>query len=105
MDEEFFQLLKVLHVSDPFRTTALHYFESHDAKSLAAKLSSIQSFKGIASPLKQTREGWIPDLTRRYFTEDFPYGLKYIWKRAHEKGISCPHIDKVYAWGMSRINI
>lgn len=105
MDEEFFQLLKVLPVSDHFLPTALHYYESHDAKSLAAKLSSIQSFKGIASPMKQTEEGWMPDFTSRYFTEDFPYGLKYIWKLAHEKGISCPHIDKVYAWGMSKINI
>lgn len=105
MDEEFFQLLKVLPVSDHFLPTALHYYESHDAKSLAAKLSSIQSFKGITSPMKQTEEGWLPDFTSRYFTEDFPYGLKYIWKLAHEKGISCPHIDKVYAWGMSKINI
>lgn len=105
MDEEFFQLLKVLPVSDHFLPTALHYYESHDAKSLAAKLSSIQSFKGITSPMKQTEEGWLPDFTSRYFTEDFPYGLKYIWKLAHEKGVSCPHIDKVYAWGMSKINI
>ena len=36
--------------------------------------------------------------------EDFPYGLKYIWQLAHEKGISCPNIDKVYEWGMSKIN-
>ena len=104
MDTEFFQLLKVLPVSEGFLPTALNYYESHDAESLAQKLSSIQGFKGITSPMKETEGGWVADFESRYFTEDFPYGLKYIWKLAHEKGISCPNIDMVYEWGMSKIN-
>ncbi len=103
MDEEFFRLLKVLPVSADFLPTALTYYESHDAASLAAKLRSIQGFKGIQSPMVKTPEGWVPDFGSRYFTEDFPYGLKYIWQLAHERGIHCPHIDKVYAWGMSKL--
>ena len=104
MDAEFFQLLKVLPVSESFLPTALNYYESHDAESLAKKLSSIQSFKGITSPMKEIKGGWVADFESRYFTEDFPYGLKYIWQLAHEKGISCPNIDMVYEWGMSKIN-
>lgn len=57
MDEEFFRLLKVLPVSEGFLPTALDYYESYDAKSLATKLSSIQGFKGIASPVIQIRGG------------------------------------------------
>lgn len=87
MDEEFFRLLKVLPVSEGFLPTALDYYESYDAKSLAAKLSSIQGFKGIASPVIQTHGGYLPDFESRYFTEDFPYGLKYIWQLAHENNI------------------
>ena len=105
MDKEFFQLLNVLPVAENYLPTALDYYESSDAQSLAAKLSSIQGFKGITSPMKQTENGWKPDFASRYFTEDFPYGLKYIWKLAHENGINCPYIDKVYEWGMSKINI
>lgn len=104
MDEEFFRLLKELPVSDDYLPTVLDYYESHNAKSLAKKLSSIQSFKGITSPMIETKNGWVADFSSRYFTEDFPYGLKYIWQLAHEKGISCPNIDKVYEWGMSKIN-
>lgn len=104
MDAEFFQLLKILPVSEDFLPTALSYYESHDAESLSKKLSSIQGFKGITSPMKEIEGGWIADFESRYFTEDFPYGLKYIWQLAHEKGISCPNIDKVYEWGMSKIN-
>lgn len=103
MDAEFFELLKVLPVSDGFLPTALNYYESHDAESLAKKLSSIQGFKGITSPMKEINGGWVADFESRYFTEDFPYGLKYIWQLAHENGISCPNIDQVYEWGMSKI--
>ena len=104
MDLEFFRLLKVLPVSDGFLPTILNYYESHDARSLTRKLSSIQGLKGITSPMKETDGGWVADFESRYFTEDFPYGLKYIWQLAHEKGILCPNIDMVYAWGMSKVN-
>lgn len=104
MDEEFFRLLNVLPVSDGFLPTALDYYDSHDAKSLAEKLSSIQGFKGIITPMVQVCEGYVPDYYSRYFTEDFPYGLRYIWQLAHEKDIPCPHIDMVYEWGMSKLS-
>lgn len=103
MDAELFALLKVLPVSSTYLPTILDYYESTDAKSLARKLSSISGFKGIVSPMKQVDGGWVPDFSSRYFTEDFPYGLRQVWLLAHEKGIPCPYIDKVYAWGMSKV--
>ncbi|MBO5872089.1 MAG: NAD/NADP octopine/nopaline dehydrogenase family protein [Bacteroidaceae bacterium] len=103
MDEEFFRLLEVLPVKPNYLPRILEYYESHDAHSLAQKLSSIQGFKGITSPMKQTAQGWIPDFASRYFTEDFPYGLHFIWQLAKEKGIATPKIDMVYQWGMSKI--
>lgn len=103
MDKEFFALLGKLPVAKDYLPTALDYYESHDAKSLAAKLASIKGFKGITSPMKQVNGGWIADFGSRYFTEDFPFGLKYIWQLAHENGIPCPTIDIIYEWGMSKI--
>lgn len=103
MDEEFFRLLEVLPVKPNYLPRILEYYESHDARSLAQKLSSIQGFKGITSPMKQTAQGWIPNFASRYFTEDFPYGLHFIWQLAKEKGIPTPKIDMVYQWGMSKI--
>ena len=103
MDEEFFQRLKALPVSDGYLPPILEYYESFDAESLARKLSSIKGFKGITSPMIRTEAGWIPDYSSRYFTEDFPFGLKYIWQLAHRHGIPCPNIDIVYNWGISKI--
>ena len=103
MDEEFYRLLDILPVSKGYLPRILDYYESTDAESLARKLSSIQGFKGITSPMVQCEGGWKPDFSSRYFTEDFPYGLHYIWKLAHEHRIFTPNINKVYAWGMSKI--
>lgn len=103
MDEEFFTILKYLPVSEGYLPRILDYYESHDAESLARKLSSIQGFKGITSPMKETAEGWVPDFASRYFTEDFPYGLRYIWELAHQLNIDVPYIDKVYNWGVSKL--
>lgn len=103
MDAEFFSLLKVLPVSEGYLPPILEYYESHDAESLARKLSSIQGFKGITSPMIQTPDGWMADFNSRYFTEDFPFGLRYIRDLAHEHGIEAPNIDMVYNWGISKI--
>ncbi|HRT14252.1 MAG TPA: NAD/NADP octopine/nopaline dehydrogenase family protein [Bacteroidales bacterium] len=105
MDTEFFNLLSVLPVSDSYLPPILDYYESHNAETLAAKLRSIESFKGIISPMKETKDGWVADYSNRYFTEDFPFGLHYIWELAHEKGIQVPNIDMVYEWGIQRCNV
>ena len=103
MDAEFMQLLDVLPVTKGAIPSLLEYYESHDAESLCNKITSIPAFQNITSPMKEVEGGWIPDFGSRYFTEDFPYGLTYIWQLAHEKEISCPNIDKVYEWGMSKV--
>ena len=103
MDQEFFQLLHALHISTKHLNTLLQHYEVLDAQSLTSKLKSITSFAGIYSPMKQTAEGWIPDFTSRYFTEDFPYGLRFIYELAHKHNHPCPTIDKVYHWGMNQI--
>ena len=96
-------LLKKLPVEEGALPPLLEYYESHDADSLTRKISSIEAFQSIESPMKRVAEGWIPDFESRYFTEDFPYGLKYIWTLANELNVEMPTIDKVYKWGMSKI--
>ena len=102
MDREFMRLLDVLPVSKNAIPSLLEYYESHDAATLTNKLSHIPAFQTITSPMRQVAAGWIPDFNTRYFTEDFPFGLKFIHSLCHEHGIPCPTIDKVYAWGISQ---
>lgn len=104
MDDEFFKLLSVLPVSSDFLPRILEYYGCNDAESLTNKLSSIEGFKGILAPMKKIDGGWVPDFSSRYYTEDFPYGLRFIWQLAHEHQIETPTIDRVFEWGMSKIN-
>lgn len=101
MDSEFQNLLRVLPTTPGAIPTLLDYYESHDAHSLTHKISHIPAFQAIVSPMKEVPGGWIPDFQSRYFTEDFPFGLKFIADLAHEKRISTPIINNVYSWGMS----
>lgn len=104
MDNEFVKLLDVLPVAKGAIPSLLDYYESYNAMSLTEKISGISAFQSISSPMKEVEGGWVPDFSSRYFTEDFPYGLKYIWKLAHEKGLNVPYIDMVYNWGINRID-
>lgn len=104
MDEEFMSLLDKLPVDKRHIPTLLNYYDSVDAETLTAKLSSIPAFQSILSPMKEVKGGWIPDYGSRYFTEDFPYGLRFIKDLAEERQINTPVINRVYNWGMNIIN-
>ena len=101
MDKEFFKLLHILNIKSI--PSLLDYYESSDAHSLTKKISSIPAFQTILSPMKQVEDGWVADFESRYFTEDFPFGLRWIQELAKEHDIDTPIIGEVYRWGMSRI--
>ena len=104
MDNELQALLEQLPVRKGSIATVLDYYESTDVASLTRKLQSIEAFKGILSPMKETEDGYVPDFHSRYFTEDFPYGLAIVHRLTHEKGVPSPTIDMIYDWGMKWVN-
>ena len=99
MDAEFFALLHKLGVSTKHIATLLDHYESTNAEEMTRKLRSIGSLSSILSPMKQVEGGWAPDYDSRYFTEDFPYGLRLIKDLAHQNNLPTTHIDLVYDWG------
>lgn len=100
MDNEFISLLDKLPVEKSNIPSLLEYYESSDASSLTKKIKSIPAFQSILSPMKQIEGGWVPDYSSRYFTEDFPFGLKYIIDLAHSNDISPINMEKIYNWGI-----
>lgn len=103
MDKEFFALLKKLNVSTKHIETLLEHYEATDAVGMTNKIHNIKSLSTILSPMKQVDSGWVPDFSSRYFTEDFPYGLKNICDLAKLHKVSCPNIENVLDWGLSVI--
>ena len=100
MGAEFFKLNAKLPVRKDYLLTLLGYYESHDAQSLTKKISSIAGFKGIMAPMKQVEGGWIQDFKSRYFIEDFPFGLRYIYEKDQEMGVETTVIKEVLEWGI-----
>ena len=102
MDAEFQTLLRTLPVRHEAIPDVLTYYESHDAASLAHKLRTIPAFQGILSPMKEVEGGFLPDFHSRYFTEDFPFGMRFIIELAQEKGVQIPKMKEVYEWGIRK---
>lgn len=103
MDEELMSLTRLLDISEAAVPSLLTYYESTDASSLTRKIRSITAFHGILAPMRQIPEGYVPDFTSRYFTEDFPFGLRFIRQLLHEHALPCSRVDEVYAWGIQRV--
>ena len=103
MDDEFQSLLKILGLKEGCIPPILDYYESSDADSLTLKLRSIKAFQNISSPMKAVEGGFIPDFSSRYFTEDFPFGMRFIVETAQKHNVSIPVIGKIYQWGLSKI--
>lgn len=101
-DEELQEICKALSPLDlsAVRSLKLHY-ESDTPEKLTAKIKSIKAFRGILSPMKETKNGFIPDLESRYFTADFPYGLKVLIEFGKATGIDTPNMNKVWSWYLS----
>ena len=72
-----------------------------DEISMTSKIRSISSFKGLTSPMKQTENGWIPDFSSRYFSADFPYGLKIILDIAKCFSVPAKKIEIIWNWYVS----
>lgn len=105
MDDEFQKLLREIGLKQGSIPPILQYYESIDAESLTAKLRSIPAFKGILSPMKLDKYGkFVPDFESRYFTEDFPYGMKFIVETANKYSVNLQLINTVYQWGLNMAN-
>ena len=102
MDGEFMALTQRLGITEEAIPSLLTYYESTDAESLTRKIQSIEAFHGIVAPMRETPQGWVPDFGSRYFTEDFPFGLRMIRELLKSEDINAPFIEQVYQWGMSR---
>ncbi len=74
------------------------HYESPTAEALTNKITSITGFKGLTSPTVKVDGGFIPDLSSRYFTADFPYGLSILVQLADLIGLDVPCMKKTLDW-------
>ena len=100
MDDEVQRICKTIDKLDLsyVKSLKIHY-ESNTPESMTKKISSIDGFKGLTTPGLKLDDGkYIPDLSSRYFTADFPYGLKILVEIADLIDIDVPYLKETMDW-------
>ena len=91
MDNELSSLYKLNSIQ---YTSILDHYGVKDEDELTEKIRSIESFKSILTPIKNSEL----DRDNRYFTEDIDVSLRYIKHYAQKNNISTPTIDMIMEW-------
>ena len=97
-DTELQNLCNVIPISLDKVISLCEYYDSPSPEAMTRKLRSIKAFKGIRSPMKKVKTGWIPDLSSCYFSTDFPFGLKIIKDLSDIFEVNTPYIDILWNW-------
>lgn len=95
MDEELHRVVNKLDLPAYTLKTSLAHYDSINAQELTDKINSIPAFQEVRMPMVQTERGFQPNLTHRFFEEDFPFGLVIIKSIAILVGEDTPYIDIV----------
>lgn len=74
------------------------YYESDSIESMTAKIRNMEELKGLGSPMCKSGNGWKVDWNSRYFTADFPFGLKILIDIAKLFDVETPEMNKVWKW-------
>jgi hypothetical protein len=66
-------------------------------------LQTNKAYEGMVHPMISTEDGYVPNFSHRYLTEDIPYGLVVVKGIAEIIGEDTPTTDYVLEWGQRKI--
>ena len=74
------------------------YYDSPTPEDLTRKFHSIPSYHPLVLPMIRTKNGYIPDFSSRFYTEDIPNGVCIIKALAQFVDVKTPTVDRVLDW-------
>lgn len=74
------------------------YYEANTPEKLTKKFHSIPSFYNLKLPMNKVEDGYVPDFSSRFFTEDIPNGVCIIKALAIMMDMKTPVIDEILEW-------
>lgn len=102
MDEELFSLIdkmRTYNINVNHIESLIEHYDSTNAVEMTKKLCSIDSLKRLTTPSIMTEKGILePDLSSRYFTADFPFGLDILLSFCEFFKIDAQNMKKVSDW-------
>lgn len=87
------------------RESIFDHYESKTIRGLTEKIKNIEALSKITVPCVWKDGVLAPDTSHRYFQEDVSYGLSIIKALAMCKEVVTPHIDEVYSWAKSKMQL
>lgn len=98
-DDELQKMCSVLTEFDLSYVKSLKcHYESETPQQLTAKITSIESLKGLKTPSVEIKGKYIPDLNSRYFTADFTFGLGILVQIADLLEVKVPNMRETLQW-------
>ncbi|MDO4535836.1 MAG: NAD/NADP octopine/nopaline dehydrogenase family protein, partial [Clostridium perfringens] len=105
---ELAKIFKELNINNDFNPNDFEKIKTRlnvdDASGVTEKIRTAPGFQGITSPMTEKGQGFIPDLSSRYFIEDIQFGLCVIKAFAEICNVDTPVVDKITTWGQSLLN-
>jgi len=92
-----------VNVPHIFDWLAVHVYDEPNTSNLKTFFSTNDGYKGFRCPLVPAKNGngYVPDFTNRYFTEDINLGLVGYKGIADIADVKTPTIDKIITWAQS----
>lgn len=81
------------------------HYESETPQQLTAKISGIESLKGLKTPSVRIKGKYIPDFDSRYFMADFPFGLGILIQIADLLGVKIPGMRETMEWYTNIVSV
>jgi hypothetical protein len=78
--------------------TIQEYYESPTPEDVTRKFHSIPSFWSLTLPMVRTEEGFVPDFSSRFYTEDIPFGVCILKGLSLLADVETPTIDLILDW-------
>lgn len=109
MDNEVKNIIDVLPYPFPTRETVMEYYSTLYSKPISSIADLAHAIRkhtaGVGSlvPMIKSEKGYIPDISSRYFLEDFPHGLVLIKGIAAIAEVESPTIDMIISWGQKML--
>lgn len=79
------------------------YVYRDNSPTLKSFFTTSHAYKGFRCPFVQREQGWVPDFSNRYFTEDIPLGLCLYKGVAEIVGVETPVIDRILSWAQKHM--
>jgi hypothetical protein len=92
---------EVIHIFDWLKCS--YTDQISDKVSLMTTLQTNKAYEGMVHPMISTEDGYVPNFSHRYLTEDIPYGLVVVKGIAEIIGEDTPTTDYVLEWGQRKI--